>query len=73
MITKEKGQMPLPTNREHMTPTRCKKASVATKSSHKKEKGRIPFPRHRALNDVGKVKTGLYRDKKKQTKKTIHV
>ncbi len=23
-------------NREHMTPTRCKKASVATKSRHKK-------------------------------------
>ncbi len=48
-----------------MTPTRCKKASVATKSSHKKEKGRIPFPTYTAFNDAGKVKTGLYRDKKK--------
>ncbi len=38
VITKEKGQMPLPTNREHMTPTRWKKASIATKSSHKKRR-----------------------------------
>ncbi len=64
MIKKEKGQMPLPTNREHMTPTRCKKVSVATKSRQKKEKGRIPFPTDTALNGAGKVNTGLYRDKK---------
>ncbi len=64
MVTKEKGQMPFPTNREHMTPTRWKKASIDTKSSHKKEKGEIPFPTDRALNDADKVKTGLYRDKK---------
>ncbi len=35
-VTKEIGQMSFPTNREHMTPTRWKKASVAKKSSHKK-------------------------------------
>ncbi len=28
------------------------------------EKGQIPFPTDRALNDADKVKTGLYRDKK---------
>ncbi len=64
VITTEKGQMPFPTNREHMTPTRWKKASIATKSSHKKEIFQIPFPTDRALNDADKVKTGLYRDKK---------
>ncbi len=65
VITKEKGQMPLPTNREHMTPTWWKKASIATKKAViKKEKGQIPFPTDRALNDADKVKTGLYRDKK---------
>ncbi len=52
MRPKEKGQMPFPTNREHMTPTRWKKASIATK----KEKGQIPFPTDRALNDADKVK-----------------
>ncbi len=31
-----------------------------------KEKGQIPFPIDRASNDADKVKTGLYRDKKKQ-------
>ncbi len=72
VITKEKGQMPLPTNREHMTPKRWKKASIATKSSHKKkENGQIPFPTDRALNDADKVKTGLYRDKKRE--KNINV
>ncbi len=37
----------------------------------KKEKGQMPFPTDRALNDADKVKTGLYRDKKnhKCTKK----
>ncbi len=60
--------MPFPSNREHMTPTRWKKASIATKKTViKKEKGQIPFPTDRALNDTGKVKTGLYRDKKKQS------
>ncbi len=34
----------------------------------KKEKGRIPFPTYAALNDAGKVKTGLYRYRKKQSK-----
>ncbi len=58
--------MPLPTNREHMTPTRWKKASIAAKknSRKKKDKGQIPFPIDRASNDADKVKTGLYRDKK---------
>ncbi len=65
VITKEKGQMPLHTNREHMTPTRCKKASISTKNQSKKDKGQIIFPIDRALNDADKVKTGLYRDKKK--------
>ncbi len=65
VMTKEKGQMPFPTNREHMTPTRCKKASIARKKAViKKEKGQIPFPTDRALNDADKVKTGMYRDKK---------
>ncbi len=57
--------MPFPTNREHMTPTRWKKASIATKKAvKKKDKGQIPFPIDRALNDADKVKTGLYSDKK---------
>ncbi len=34
------------------------------KSSHKKEKGQIPFPTDKALNDADKVKTGLYSYKK---------
>ncbi len=62
MITKEKGQMPLPTNREHITPTRWKKASIATSIAVINKE--IPFPTDRALNDANKVKTGLYRDKK---------
>ncbi len=33
VIAKEKGQMPLPTNREHMTPTKWKKASIAAKKT----------------------------------------
>ncbi len=68
VITKEKGQMPFPTNREHMTPTRWKKPVSLQKAVIKKEKGQIPFPTDRALNDAEKVKTGLYRDKKKQKK-----
>ncbi len=71
MITNEKGQMPLPTNREHMTPTRWKKTSIATKkqSLKKKDKGQIPFPIDRASNDADKVKTGLHRYKKNRYKK----
>ncbi len=65
VIAKEKGQMPLPTNREHMTPTRWKKGQYRYKKTViKKDKGQIPFPIDRALNDADKVKTGLYRDKK---------
>ncbi len=65
MKTKEKGQIPLPTNREHITPTRWEKACIAKKSSQKKkEDGQIPFPTGRSLNDADKVKKGLYRDKK---------
>ncbi len=65
MITKEKGQMPLPTNGEHMTLTRVKRASIATKKAViEKDKGQIPFPIDRTLNDAHKVKTGLNRDKK---------
>ncbi len=30
-----------------------------------KEKGQMPFPTDRALNDADKVKTGLYRYKKR--------
>ncbi len=57
--------MPFPTDRAQMTPTRWKQASIATKKAAiKKEKGQIPFPTDRALNDAGKVKTGLYRYKK---------
>ncbi len=48
-----------------MTPTRWKQACIATKKAvTKKEKGQIPFPTDRALNDADKVKTGLYRYKK---------
>ncbi len=48
-----------------MTPTRWKQACIAKKITViKKEKGQIPFPTDRALNDPDKVKTGLYRDKK---------
>ncbi len=66
--------MPLPTNREHMTPTRWKKASIATKKTViKKDKGQIPFSIDRASNDADKVKTGLYRDKTKKNKKTVSV
>ncbi len=37
VIAKEKGQMPLPTNREHMTPTKWKKASIAAKKNKTKQ------------------------------------
>ncbi len=49
-----------------MIPTRWKQACIATKNSHKKEKGQIPFLTDRALNDADKEKTGLY-------KKTINI
>ncbi len=32
----------------------------------KKEKGQIPFPTDRALDDADRKKKGLYRDEKKQ-------
>ncbi len=65
VITKKKGQMPFPTDRPQMTPTRWKQACMASKKAViKKEKGLIPFPTDIALNDADKVKTGLYRDKK---------
>ncbi len=57
-----------------MTPTRWKQACIATKKTViKKEKGQIPFPTDRALNDADKVKTGLYRDKEKNKEKNINV
>ncbi len=57
--------MPLPTDRPQMTPIRWKQAGIAKKTqSQKKDKGQIPFPTDRALNETDKVKTGLYRDKK---------
>ncbi len=37
----------------------------------KKEKGQIPFPTDRALNDADRVKKSLYRDKKHKCKKKI--
>ncbi len=62
VITKENGQMPFPTDRPQMTPTRWKQACIAAKKAViKKEKGQIPFPTERALNDADKVNTGLYR------------
>ncbi len=33
LITKEKGQMPFPTDRPQMTPTRWKQACIATKKA----------------------------------------
>ncbi len=50
-----------------MTPTSWKRAYIATKSSHKKEKGQIPFPTDRALNEADRVKKGLYRAEKNIT------
>ncbi len=48
-----------------MAPTKGEQACVATKKAViKKEKGQIPFPADRALNDADRVKTGLYRYKK---------
>ncbi len=64
--------MPFPTNREHMTPIRWKQTSIDKKAVIKNEKGQIPFPTDRALNDADKGKTGLYRDNK-MTQKTISV
>ncbi len=65
VITKGKGQMPFPTDRAQMTPTRWKQACIATKKSVMiQEKGQIPFPTDRALNDADKVNKGLYRYKK---------
>ncbi len=73
VTTKEKGQIPFPTDRLQMTPTRWKQACIATKKAViKKEKGQTPFPAYRALNDPDKVKTGLYRYKKRK-KRTINV
>ncbi len=65
VITKENGQIPFPTDRPQMRPTRRKQACIATKKAViKKEKCRIPFLTDRALNDADRVKKGLYRDKK---------
>ncbi len=70
VITKENGQMPCPTDRPQMTPSRWKQACIAKrKAVIKKEKGQIPFPTDGVLNDADKVKTGLYRDKKNSHKK----
>ncbi len=65
VITNEKGQMPFPTDKPQITPTRWKQTCIITKKAViKKENGQVPFPTDRALNDADKVKTGLYRDKK---------
>ncbi len=65
VITKENGQMPFPTKKAQITPTRWKQACIATKKAViKKENGQIPFPTDRALTDADKLNTGLYRDKK---------
>ncbi len=43
---------------------------IATKKTViKKEKGRIPFPTDRALNDTDKEKTGLYQKNHKYINK----
>ncbi len=48
-----------------MAPTKWEQACVATKKTViKKEKGQIPFPADRALNDADKMNSGLYRAKK---------
>ncbi len=60
--------MPFPTDKPQMTPTRWKLACIATKKAVvKSENGRIPFPTDRALNDADKMKTDLYRERKKKS------
>ncbi len=61
--------MPFPTDRPQMTPIRWKQTSIDKKADIKNEKGQIPFPTDRALNDTDKVKTSLYRNKKAVIKK----